>query len=241
MDCKTARLLLHFARPLSAELDTDEAEALAGHIADCPECQQLRQTEQQVDARIGQAMRAVPTPIGLRERLLANLDGQRRTGERRRFVRLSLALAASVLLAGGWWYWSQSLTRLDLERLDPDLIGFIPESAEQVQEAFQQRGIAVQVPGEFNYALLSNFDTTQRWGRRMPYVHLQRGAAFVRIYILERGQFNLDYLEQHPEAPSSRVTLKWWGRSPDGRFGYLVEYTGPSLEPFKNSRVLPAT
>ena len=58
MDCKTARLLLLFARPLPTELEASEAEALESHLADCPECGALAQAERQTDTCLGQAMRA---------------------------------------------------------------------------------------------------------------------------------------------------------------------------------------
>jgi len=241
MDCKTARLLLHFARPLSPELDSAEHEALTAHLADCAECQQLRHSEQQLDARIGQAMRAVPLPPNLRERILHSIDVRHRAAHRPRLLRMAVSLAASLLLvAVGWYFWSHSLTRIDLEAMDPEAVGFLPDSAEQIEQAFRERGIVVQAPARFNYGWLTYLDTTQRWGRQVPFVHLQRGGAFVRIYLLDGEQFDLNHLEAHPMAPSGRVMLKWLGRSPDHRFGYLVEYTGPSLEPFLNS-TLPAT
>lgn len=242
MDCKTARLLLHFARPHSAELDAAEREALTLHLADCAECQVLRQAEQQIDARIGQAMRAVPLPPNLRERILKTIDVKHRAAHRPRLLRMAVSLAASFLLvAVGWYFWTHSQTRIDLEGMDPEQVGFLPDTAEQIDEAFRERGFVVQAPPEFNYSLLTYLDATHRWGRQVPFVHLQRGGAFVRIYLLDSGQFDLDHLAAHPMAPSGRVMLKWLGRSPDGKCGYLVEYTGPSLEPFRNTRTLPAT
>lgn len=242
MDCKTARLLLNFARPLSAELDTDERAALNAHVADCAECQQLRENEQRIDARIGQAMRAVPLPPNLRERILHTIDVRQRATHRPRLLRMAVSLAASILLvAVGGYFWTHSLTRIDLEGMDPAAVSFLPETPGEVEEAFRERGFVVEAPAEFDYSLLTYLDTTQRWGRPVPFVHLQRGGAFVRIYMLDRDQFDLNHLEDHPMAPSGRVMLKWLGHSPDGKFGYIVEYTGPSLEPFRNRQTLPAT
>ena len=49
MDCRTARLLLDFARPRPAELAAEEAAALEGHLTGCPECDSLARTERQLD------------------------------------------------------------------------------------------------------------------------------------------------------------------------------------------------
>ena len=66
MDCKTARLLLDFARPAVAELATDYVQALQRHLAGCSDCASLERADRTFDAQIGRAMVAVPVPAGLR-------------------------------------------------------------------------------------------------------------------------------------------------------------------------------
>ena len=77
MDCKTARLLLNFTRIDSQDLEEDEAEALASHLAGCQDCGAVTRAEQKLDDHIGRAMRHVTVPDGLRDRLLLRLANQR--------------------------------------------------------------------------------------------------------------------------------------------------------------------
>jgi hypothetical protein len=241
MECKTARLLVPFARPRSAELDPEEAEALARHLAECAECRQLHQAEQAIDAQLGQAIRDVPVPEGLRDRLLVGLAEQRRLVLRRRWVRVAGSLAAALLLAvAGWLLWPRPLVPIDLNALS-QAANSPPQSAEQVEEAFAQAGIKVRVPTEFDYRLLTHHGRTELEGRLVPSLEFRSGPAFLRVYVLDGKQFNLPHLEQNPEGLSGRVTVKWWGKSSDGKFGYIIEYTGHSLEPFKARDLLPAT
>src|SRR5437879_2213818 len=104
MDCRTARLLLTFARPRAAELEAGAAEALTDHLAECAECGALARAEHQVDRLLGLAMRQVSTPLDLRQRLLTRLQVERRNWYQRlprEHPRIAAAVAAVLLLAGG--------------------------------------------------------------------------------------------------------------------------------------------
>src|SRR5438094_788506 len=98
MDCRTARLLLDFARPIPAELEADASRDLEHHLAGCADCDSLARAERRLDEPLGRAMRAVPLPLGLRDRLLARLDAERGAWQRRWMFR-SLAAAAALALA----------------------------------------------------------------------------------------------------------------------------------------------
>src|SRR5690242_15755148 len=106
MDCRTARLLLDYARPAPAELPGGDAAALEGHLTACPECEALARAERQADDRLGRAVRDVPVPDGLRDRLLARLGAERRRWYPRRLTWGGGTLAgaaAALLLAFGLW------------------------------------------------------------------------------------------------------------------------------------------
>ena len=107
MDCKTARLLSDFARP--QDLGRADAAAFEGHIADCPECAAVVGAERRLDQRLGEAMRHVPVPEGLRGRLLDRLAAERRGWYRRRLPHLF-----PVLFRGCW----SGLHRICLLRQD---------------------------------------------------------------------------------------------------------------------------
>jgi anti-sigma factor RsiW len=154
MDCRTARLLLELSRPRAAELEASEAKALDGHLADCPDCAALAEAEGRADAALGRAMRDVPLPPGLRDRLLGRLEAQRRTWRRRRVFRGLAAAAAVLLVIGLGWYW-QTPRRLevDLAQVHTRVVG-APAAAEDVVAWVRSRGVPASVPTEFNYSLL---------------------------------------------------------------------------------------
>src|SRR5262249_28887945 len=108
MDCRTARTLLDYHRPTDSELSGPDAADLERHLDVCPECGALAQAERRADARLGRAMRDVPLPDGLHDRLLARLAADRRAVMMRRFARGSryaaaAALVLATLLGVGWW------------------------------------------------------------------------------------------------------------------------------------------
>lgn len=239
MDCKTARLLMTFDRAAGAELDPAEAQSLSCHLADCAECRQISQAERNIEAHLGRAIRNVPVPDGLRDRLLDRLAEERRVSHRRQWVRGAMAIAAAVLVAVvGWHFLRPSPIQPDLVAWS-ETVNFPPQSAEQAEEAFRQRGIIVHAPVEFNYTLLAHFGQTQIQGRLTPYLEFRRGAEYLRVFILDGNRFDLAFLERNPEGPSGRVTVKWWGKSADGKFGYIIEYTGEKPDPFKTRDLLP--
>src|SRR5262245_38578280 len=102
MDCRSARLLLDFDRPqlqgTRPELEGDEVEALRTHLADCDACRSLAQDERAADDALSRAVKAVPVPDGLRDRLLARLSAERDAWWRRVLLR-SAGVAAAVFLA----------------------------------------------------------------------------------------------------------------------------------------------
>ncbi|HUG92083.1 MAG TPA: hypothetical protein VML55_14685 [Planctomycetaceae bacterium] len=69
MDCRTAREILDVLRPGSNDrAEPDVADAVA-HLDECDECTLAFRWVQSFDRRIGRAMRDVPVPAGLKERL----------------------------------------------------------------------------------------------------------------------------------------------------------------------------
>src|SRR5438270_13002552 len=105
MDCRTAQLLLTFARPKASELGAREAEALNRHLTACAACAALARGQSQIEHQLGVAMRDVPLPVDLRQRLLTRLAEDRRewyTHLPRRHPRWAAAAAALLLLAVGF-------------------------------------------------------------------------------------------------------------------------------------------
>ena len=159
MDCKNARLLLEFARPGGAELDGADAAALNQHLAECPDCAAQAHEEQRADEHLARAMRDVPIPAGLSDRLLKRLTIERDAWYRRWIVR---CVAAAAVLAGlcvgylTWFNQSPAVTVDTLNRLAAWKGGL---KRDEVIKAFSDDyAVAVNPPENFKYNLLKRFD-----------------------------------------------------------------------------------
>src|SRR6266850_1824750 len=121
MNCKTARLLIEFFRPVASELNASEAEALELHLADCTECARFAQAERAWESRVARMVQDVPVPARLHERLQAGLEQQRVRWRRQstRRVLAGVAVAATLLfaIALGWHWKRNHPPRLDLEQV----------------------------------------------------------------------------------------------------------------------------
>jgi anti-sigma factor (TIGR02949 family) len=238
MDCKDARLLLAFARPGEKELDHDEAEALRQHLADCPDCAAQAQAESRADEHIGRAMRDVPVPAGLRERLLQKLGDERAPWYRRWRVRL--AGAAALLLAaclGYVWLFAgrPPLERDEMQRLTARLF-----SAAEAKKAFEELGVTVAPPSNFKYHILDSYGLVMLQGQRVPYLLFHftgEGAnsrpALARVYLLSSQQFDLEQTKRNANLVSTSTHTVKAEPNPDDPNGLLlIIYTGGRLDVF---------
>jgi hypothetical protein len=75
MNCQTARQTLELLRPTeNAKAISSEAEQ---HVRDCLDCQDAVLAQQQLDLQIGRVCRDVPVPVGLKDRILAEIEATR--------------------------------------------------------------------------------------------------------------------------------------------------------------------
>ncbi len=240
MDCKSARLLLEFARPGGGEVEAADAEALQQHLAECPECAALAHEERRADEHLGRAMRGVPVPDGLRERLLKRLSVERDAWYRRWLVRWAAAAAAAVLAVWvGYQLFNQRpAVTGDTVRALANGQGF-PISKDQVVAGLRELGAPVSLPSRFNYALLDSYGLKTFQGRPVPYLLFlspgERGRppALAHVYILSNRQFDLDQSMRNIGAlsPGSRYQVDV-SFNPDMDALYLVLYTGNLVEDF---------
>ena len=245
MDCRTARLLLHFARPLTTELEASEVQALETHLADCPECRPLARAESRADDRIGEAMRAVPVPEGLRARLLAGLGAGRKAWYRRRSLQVGGGLAAAAAVRLALWLGFNPPFRplkLDVDRVGGELFTqtFNP-TPDNVANWFRAKDVAVAPPGGFNYALLAYYDLVDLQGERVPFLLFTHNKDQARVYVLSEKQFDLKDAMSIPPGTGSGFRFVVRPNPADPRVAYLVVYTGESLEPFLDEEQRPAT
>jgi hypothetical protein len=243
MDCKNARLLLEFARPGGSELEEADSEALQRHLAECPECAAVAHDERRADEHLGRAMRAVPVPAGLRERVLKRLSVERDAWYRRWLVRW--VAAAAVLLAAGWlgyYYWFGQLPVIDgnLAHWQANKRAF---SAKEVEEAFHQDfDVTMKAPPDFNYHLLRSYGMGNFQGHQVPQLlFIAPGAndhqpPLAMVYVLSGRQFDLERTSKNGIAFSSgsqRVKLDDFGVR---GYLYVVVYTEGSWNIFRPAR-----
>jgi hypothetical protein len=251
MDCKTARLLLDFQRPRAGELPADDAAALEGHLAGCPDCDAICRTERRLDDYFGRAVRDVPLPDGLRERLLGRLQEERSAAVRRQLAWAARGLAVAAALLIGmfvWWHFVGSQPKpLDFQAaLEEDFTkANARASAEQVQDWFRdQHQVTMVAPKQFNYAWLADIYLTTLQGKRVPKLVFQLPVgAQAHVFVLGDDQFDLGRLRTElantPAEPSKLPELVSLDRrltllesdEPHGP-AYLVIYEGDRLESF---------
>jgi hypothetical protein len=194
MDCKTARLLLDFARPQARELEAEEAEALESHLDHCPDCHSQARGERQLDECLGKAMRQVEVPAGLRDQLLARLESARGDWHRQRFAHAArLCAAAAALLLLGWssWYWVREhwVTPIDTQRV-ANAIGndATEDPIARTERQLKALGVDALLPSYFDYHLLacppSLAELPGYPGRTVPSLLFVRNGRVACVYLI---------------------------------------------------------
>jgi hypothetical protein len=248
MDCRTARSLLDFVRPQTAELSAEDAEGLGEHLHECPECGLLARVEREADERLSRAMRDLAVPHDLRARLLNRLGAERRSwyrGLARRHPRVAVAVAASVLLLlGTGIYWAtKAKPVIELE----GVLAWANErnerrsaGPEEIERWFAEGGVKTKLPPDFNYYLLDSFAQESFQGRLVPRLLFIRGQNRAYVYILSASQFDLKRSLQQPPQGSGGYTVEIRAHLENPDVAYLILYTGDSLEPFLGTEQRPA-
>jgi hypothetical protein len=245
MDCKTARLLLDYARPSPAELSGGDAAALESHLVGCPDCETLAHGERQLDDHLGRAVREVPLPPGVRDRLLQRLQRERRVRYLRRTVRIAAAAALVLLGLGMWQFWPRpALPAPDLDAL----VEYISQndssrqSPEKVDDWFHANhpDLPMIAPREFdqqpiNYDYLTYSGLDDFQGQRIPLLLFERGSNHARVFVLSRKQFKIEELLQGPLRMNSKGYMVAVCPCPDDAgLVYVFIFTGDTMAPFLN-------
>jgi hypothetical protein len=246
MDCKNARLLMELTRPGGGELDAADAEALEQHLADCPDCGPVARDERRADEHLGRAMRDVPVPAGLRERILQKLPADPGPSAPRRWPWRYLGAAAAVFVVAGlgllaWRLWFSPRPAVDVVAFAQEVNGLpfvrTEDREKKVVEDFKALGVTMVPPPKFDYNLLDSYGLVVfKDGQQVPQLRFfTRGdkdspPALALVYVLSSRQFNLEQtLENAKGIPSGTRMVEV---HPDGNYLYLIEYTGHSLNPF---------
>ena len=233
MDCKTARLLLDFARPQARELETEEAAALETHLDRCPDCHNQARGERQLDDILGKAMRQVEVPAGLRDQLLARLESERGDWYRQRFAhgaRLVVAAAAALLLlAWGVWYWVHERAP---SRIDP---GEVAEAVQRdaaedpqtrTKEALKQLGFETPLSRHLNYHLLAYPPVLANLPgyphRMVPMLTFERSGRKACVYLIREKEIPSDTPASIGGSTFKAELLPWEGEP----YRFLIIHDG---------------
>jgi hypothetical protein len=247
MDCRTARLLLDYARPHRTELPAEEAAPLEAHLAGCPDCDTLARGERQADEALGKAMLDVSIPDGLRQGIFERLQTERLQRQRRRWAWGARAAAAVLLIAAAGWWWVRTHPS-PLPQIDPDEVvakRLASTNREQAEAFFRERGVPAVFPSDFNYGLLKDYYLRElpapAKGPRVPWLQFRQGEYIADVYILSDKQFDVQNL---PLGSLLADTGNWKLRLLDSErsdLHYLILYTGDWLERFLNEGPRQAT
>jgi hypothetical protein len=236
MDCKTARLLLDFARPQACELEPEEAGALENHLDRCPNCHGLARGERQLDDHLGKAMRQVEVPAGLREQLLARLEVDRGDWYRRRFAHaMRLAAAAAAILLLLWAAWHGLIGRSKTP-IDPEQVAFAVNSdaakdaRAKLQEALKRMGVETSLSPNLDYHLViappGRAELPGCPGQTVPMLVFARDGRHATVYLVPAEQLSVDA----PLAIGSATVKVEVLPSAGEPYTYLVVHEGDNLD-----------
>jgi hypothetical protein len=232
MDCRTARVLLDFAHPRLAELEASESKALEAHLHECPECGPLAEVESQTDDRLGRAMRYVPVPADLRNRLLTRLNAARGAWYRRRGVGLATAAALLLVATLGAWYWlSSHRTVCTPEGLAAEHNEQQGMTVDQLEDSlYQKYGNKIVLPRDLNYTYFSDCTRRELKGRLVPSLRFIREQNVAEVLVMSARQFDLEAAQMAPRAGSGGITVVFRSYASHPDFGYMIEATGGSID-----------
>jgi hypothetical protein len=236
MECRTARLLVEFARPAAGDLASADFADLERHLAGCPECEEYMRTEGVIDQHLGKAMRAVEVPDRLRARLHSKLsENCQRGSSRRRLKWIAFAgSAAALLLVGlGIYLWqSTHLPAVDVEEawLNGNRIS-AAMGPEEIEQYFQQRGVTVVAPLFYNYDYLTCVGMSPFQGKQVPQLTFYRPdkREYAHVYLVTSKQFDLKSLKQ--SVSDDGYKFKIMVRYEEGSTqAFIVLHTGQDLK-----------
>jgi hypothetical protein len=192
MDCHDARLLLTLQRREPEQLDRAELEAIERHVELCPGCQTWNQSEARFETALTAAVKDVPLPAGLKDKIASGLS-RSRPPRRMPWLGAAAVLLAMGVGAGTYLWWQPIVVDDPAEVVIHDDQGARPDD---VQAYFAALGHAMTPPPQFEYDYLLAYKLERFKGRLAPRLTFQcrrDNGVVVRAYVfcLPNGQFRL--------------------------------------------------
>ena len=223
MDCQQVQQLLVFLERQSEDLDPVERAAVLQHLAKCPGCKTLADANHRADNVIGIALRDVPVPADLRQKVLKRLTAQR---SRWPWKRASVAIAAMVLIALSiGWYMRPlpEVTESDLNDIQYSGLGWDEKKVAQYVAA---EGLAVVLPRDFDYKHLRRVEVVgfkkQRIVKLTFHVDLSENqSSHAEVLILPHRQFRAASLVSVENRGATSILVRH-----EGDFSYVIFLQG---------------
>jgi hypothetical protein len=236
MECRDAQFYLRFRRPGSDELGPEAAADLDRHLAGCDHCAAEADLQTAFDAAVATAMRNVPMPAGLRNKLVAHVAEKRGADLRRKAYRYAGTAAAVFLALGmtfGFFARRPSLDTSELVMATEQQLNN-PDAA--IGNWLVAEKLPPQLPAPFDPNLFVDRGYERVKGKDVPKVvyAARNGLGFAKVYILRPGEFSGQETLEGFQASNCQAQV--FKDVPGARgFVYVVIYTGPSLTPFLKS------
>jgi hypothetical protein len=225
MTCTEARILTAFRRP--GEMLPADADALARHLAGCPECAAAAAEESAFDTAVARAVEAVPVPAGLKASLHAAATKTIRAGRWRKLGRTA-ALAAVLLAAVGLGVSIYAANRPAVDLNDLAFRSDVTGRESEVKSWLAANGLPTTLPDDFDFALCTSHGFGDVQGRSAPVLLFQdpkNPTGFAKVFILSDTKFDVKATAER--AGSSFVTaVKVPGGAQAPGVTFLILHTG---------------
>lgn len=200
MQCRDAHFYLRLRRDAGDELGTEVVADLDRHLAGCTACASDSRAAVSFDRTVAAAMRAVPVPSALRDKLLT-IASVHRGGIIRRKAYQIAALAASVFLTAGLAFglFSASRPTIDANDMVFQADELLQNPDGKIKQWLAAQKFPEQLPEPFDPQLLYSLGSEKVKGKDVPVIvfrHPTDVRGFARVYIFrDDGTYNLRELQ----------------------------------------------
>ena len=239
MECRDAQFYLRLRRHTTDELGPDVAGTLEGHLAICPACAADGRAAVSFGRALTAAMRAVPVPSGLREKLFTQAASAQGAVLRHKLYRTGGLVTAAVLLIGiGFGVFSSTRPKADSELLTRTATDQANDPAGSVGRFLAAKKLPDRLPMPFDYDLLVHVGTDEVQGQQVPVVVFRSSngdSGFAKVYIFKSdSRFDLRGLQDAQGSHARAQVLV--GQDKFRGATYVFVHTGRDLKPFLLNR-----
>lgn len=239
MECRDAQFYLRLRRHAADELGADVTAAIDGHCATCAACAADARSAAGFDRAVATAMKSVPVPASLRERLVTQAARAQGAALRTKALRAGGMVAAALLAVaiglGVFTNLRPTVNTQDLVEINGDQFA----NAEGATQKFlAKHKLPDRLPQPFDYDLhvFNGFEEVA--GNHVPVVVFRspNDNGFAKVYIFAAdGRFDLKKLEE-AQGSHARAQVLPEGTDQFRGFRYVFVHTGRDLQPFLLTR-----